>query len=37
MVIAVGGAPEALYAHPGTYNVVMAEKKGFIKMAMVNG
>ncbi|XP_037324420.1 2-acylglycerol O-acyltransferase 2 [Pungitius pungitius] len=37
VVIAVGGAPEALYAHPGTYNVVMAKKKGFIKMAMVNG
>uniref|UniRef100_A0A672H3R6 2-acylglycerol O-acyltransferase 2-A-like n=1 Tax=Salarias fasciatus TaxID=181472 RepID=A0A672H3R6_SALFA len=34
VVIAVGGAPEALDAHPGTYNVLLANKKGFIKMAM---
>ncbi|KAM8835183.1 2-acylglycerol O-acyltransferase 2 [Synchiropus picturatus] len=37
VVIAVGGAPEALDAHPGTYNVLLAKKKGFIKMAMENG
>ncbi|XP_034035013.1 2-acylglycerol O-acyltransferase 2 [Thalassophryne amazonica] len=37
VVIAVGGAPEALDAHPGTYNVVLAKKKGFIKMAMKHG
>ncbi|KAF3841490.1 hypothetical protein F7725_007352 [Dissostichus mawsoni] len=37
VVIAVGGAPEALDAHPGTYNVLLAQKKGFIKMAMVHG
>ena len=37
VVIAVGGAPEALDAHPGTYNVLLAEKKGFIKMAMEHG
>uniref|UniRef100_A0A3Q3VWT5 Acyltransferase n=1 Tax=Mola mola TaxID=94237 RepID=A0A3Q3VWT5_MOLML len=37
IVIAVGGAPEALDAHPGTYNVLLAKKKGFIKMAMEHG
>ncbi|KAJ3589158.1 hypothetical protein NHX12_010006 [Muraenolepis orangiensis] len=37
VVIAVGGAPEALDAHPGTYNVLLAEKKGFIKLAMEHG
>ncbi|KAI4814625.1 hypothetical protein KUCAC02_003813 [Chaenocephalus aceratus] len=37
VVIAVGGAPEALNAHPGTYNVLLAQKKGFIKMAMAHG
>ncbi|TNN76942.1 2-acylglycerol O-acyltransferase 2-A [Liparis tanakae] len=37
VVIAVGGAPEALDAHPGTYNVLLAKRKGFIKMAMENG
>uniref|UniRef100_A0A8C3AFZ1 Acyltransferase n=1 Tax=Cyclopterus lumpus TaxID=8103 RepID=A0A8C3AFZ1_CYCLU len=34
VVIAVGGAPEALDAHPGTYTLLLAKKKGFIKMAM---
>ncbi|MEQ2278227.1 2-acylglycerol O-acyltransferase 2-A [Xenotaenia resolanae] len=37
IVIAVGGAPEALDAHPGTFNVLLANKKGFIKMAMEHG
>ncbi|KAA8586461.1 hypothetical protein FQN60_000297 [Etheostoma spectabile] len=37
VVIAVGGAPEALDAHPGTYNVLLANKKGFVKMAMEHG
>lgn len=37
VVIAVGGAPEALDAHPGTFNVLLAKKKGFIKMAMEYG
>ncbi|XP_026184137.1 2-acylglycerol O-acyltransferase 2 [Mastacembelus armatus] len=37
VVIAVGGAREALDAHPGTYNVILAEKKGFIKLAMEHG
>lgn len=37
VVIAVGGAPEALDAHPGGYDVLLANKKGFIKMAMEHG
>uniref|UniRef100_A0A8C7WQ27 Acyltransferase n=1 Tax=Oryzias sinensis TaxID=183150 RepID=A0A8C7WQ27_9TELE len=37
VVIAVGGAPEALDAHPGTFNMLLANKKGFIKMAMEHG
>uniref|UniRef100_A0A667YH31 Monoacylglycerol O-acyltransferase 2 n=1 Tax=Myripristis murdjan TaxID=586833 RepID=A0A667YH31_9TELE len=37
VVIAVGGAPEALDAHPGTYNVLLANKKGFVKLAMEYG
>lgn len=37
VVIAVGGAPEALDARPGAYCVLLANKKGFIKLAMENG
>ncbi|XP_031428056.1 2-acylglycerol O-acyltransferase 2 [Clupea harengus] len=37
VVIAVGGAPEALDAHPGAYCVLLANKKGFIKLAMEHG
>ncbi|KAL2094355.1 hypothetical protein ACEWY4_009074 [Coilia grayii] len=37
VVIAVGGAPEALDARPGAYFVLLANKKGFIKLAMEHG
>lgn len=37
VVIAVGGAPEALDARPGSFDVLLAKKKGFIKMAMEHG
>ncbi|XP_053097020.1 2-acylglycerol O-acyltransferase 2 isoform X1 [Pangasianodon hypophthalmus] len=37
VVIAVGGAPEALDAHPGAHTVLLANKKGFIKLAMEHG
>lgn len=37
VVIAVGGAPEALDARPGDYTVHLANKKGFIKFAMEHG
>lgn len=37
VVIAVGGAPEALDAHPGDHTVHLANKKGFIKLAIEHG
>ncbi|XP_062870265.1 2-acylglycerol O-acyltransferase 2 isoform X1 [Trichomycterus rosablanca] len=37
VVIAVGGAVEALDAHPGAHVVLLANKKGFIKLAMEHG
>ncbi|XP_057177422.1 2-acylglycerol O-acyltransferase 2 isoform X2 [Triplophysa rosa] len=37
VVIAVGGAPEALDARPGDYTVHLANKKGFIKFALEHG
>nr|XP_046178809.1 2-acylglycerol O-acyltransferase 2-A-like [Oncorhynchus gorbuscha] len=37
VVIAVGGAPEALDARPGTFTILLANKKGFIKLAMEHG
>uniref|UniRef100_A0A8C9VP63 Acyltransferase n=1 Tax=Scleropages formosus TaxID=113540 RepID=A0A8C9VP63_SCLFO len=37
VVIAVGGAPEALDAHPGAYTLQLANKKGFVKLAMEHG
>lgn len=35
--LVVGGAPEALNAHPGTYNLKLASRKGFIKSALKTG
>uniref|UniRef100_A0AAY4AFA1 Monoacylglycerol O-acyltransferase 2 n=2 Tax=Denticeps clupeoides TaxID=299321 RepID=A0AAY4AFA1_9TELE len=37
VVIAVGGAPEALDARPGAYLVLLSKKKGFVKLAMEHG
>ncbi|XP_063058822.1 2-acylglycerol O-acyltransferase 2 [Engraulis encrasicolus] len=37
VVIAVGGAPEALDARPGAYCVLLANRKGFVKLAMEHG
>ncbi|XP_006005287.1 2-acylglycerol O-acyltransferase 2 [Latimeria chalumnae] len=37
VVIAVGGAPEALDARPGAYTVLLKNKKGFVKLAMQHG
>ncbi|KAL0994381.1 hypothetical protein UPYG_G00121480 [Umbra pygmaea] len=37
VVIAVGGAPEALDARPGAFIVLLANKKGFVKLAMEHG
>ncbi|KAK3583647.1 hypothetical protein CHS0354_021384 [Potamilus streckersoni] len=35
--VVVGGAVEALEAHPGKYNLCISKKKGFIKMALIHG
>lgn len=37
VVIAVGGAPEALDARPGAFTILLANKKGFVKLAMEHG
>ncbi|KAK4131856.1 DAGAT-domain-containing protein [Trichocladium antarcticum] len=37
VTIVVGGARESLQAQPGLMNLVLAERKGFIKMAMRTG
>uniref|UniRef100_A0A4W4FYK4 Acyltransferase n=1 Tax=Electrophorus electricus TaxID=8005 RepID=A0A4W4FYK4_ELEEL len=37
VVIVVGGALEALDAHPGAHTLLLANKKGFIKLAMEHG
>lgn len=36
-VLVVGGAPEALEAHPGRYTLNLKNRKGFIKIAMQCG
>ncbi|KAK3298998.1 diacylglycerol acyltransferase-domain-containing protein [Chaetomium fimeti] len=37
VTIVVGGARESLEAHPGTMRLVLAQRKGFVKMAMRTG
>ncbi|XP_064639600.1 2-acylglycerol O-acyltransferase 1-like isoform X1 [Lineus longissimus] len=37
VVIIIGGAKEALEAHPGRYCIDLKERKGFIKIAMRHG
>jgi len=36
-VIVIGGAAEALDAHPGNYDITLKNRKGFIKMALEHG
>eukprot|EP00127_Corallochytrium_limacisporum_P001281 Clim_evm6s49 gene=Clim_evmTU6s49 len=36
-LIVVGGAAEALDAHPGTYELTLARRKGFCKIAVMTG
>eukprot|EP01134_Creolimax_fragrantissima_P004113 CFRG4113T1 len=36
-VIPLGGAAESLDAHPGTFDLTLADRKGFIRVAMKNG
>ena len=37
VIVVVGGAQEALEAHPGKYNIMLRNRKGFIKMAIKTG
>lgn len=37
VVLIVGGAAEALDAHPGEYKIILSRRKGFIKVAMQSG
>nr|XP_006627832.1 PREDICTED: 2-acylglycerol O-acyltransferase 2 isoform X1 [Lepisosteus oculatus] len=37
VVIAVGGAPEALDARPGAFTLLLANRKGFVKLAIEHG
>ncbi|XP_040282406.1 2-acylglycerol O-acyltransferase 2 [Bufo bufo] len=37
LVIAVGGAPEALDARPGACTILLKNRKGFIRLAIENG
>jgi 2-acylglycerol O-acyltransferase 2 len=37
VLIVVGGAAESLEAHPGTMNLVLARRKGFVREAIRNG
>jgi len=36
-VLAVGGAAEALKSKPGTYNIILKPRKGFVKCALNAG
>jgi hypothetical protein len=36
-IVVVGGAPESLDSHPGTYVLQLKKRKGFIKMAIRHG
>ncbi|XP_015683121.1 2-acylglycerol O-acyltransferase 2-A-like [Protobothrops mucrosquamatus] len=37
VIIAVGGAQEALDARPGAYNLLLENRKGFVRLAIENG
>ena len=36
-MLAVGGATESLYAAPGTMNLVLHKRKGFVRVALQAG
>ena len=36
-VVIVGGAAESLDARPGSFTVILKDRKGFIKMALSTG
>lgn len=37
IVLVAGGAQESLLAHPGTYKIVINNRKGFIRIALKSG
>ncbi|XP_043854307.1 2-acylglycerol O-acyltransferase 2-like [Dromiciops gliroides] len=37
LVITVGGAKETLDAHPGDYTLLLKNRKGFVKLALIHG
>ncbi len=37
VVIVIGGAAEALEAHPGNYNLTLKNRMGFVKLAIKYG
>lgn len=37
MAIIIGGAQEALNARPGAYTLLLRNRKGFIKLALLHG
>ncbi|KAL1122311.1 hypothetical protein AAG570_003716 [Ranatra chinensis] len=37
LILVVGGAAESLYAHPGTYRIVLKNRKGFVRIALKTG
>jgi hypothetical protein len=37
VALLVGGAAEALNAHPGEYKILLSRRKGFIRVAMMAG
>ena len=37
VIIVVGGVEEGLEANPGSYNLVLKNRKGFVKMAIQTG
>ncbi|XP_004701699.1 2-acylglycerol O-acyltransferase 1 [Echinops telfairi] len=36
-VVVVGGAPELLYAYPGSFTLYIRQRKGFVKLALTHG
>ncbi|GLD99280.1 hypothetical protein PINS_up007998 [Pythium insidiosum] len=37
VAVVVGGAAEALHAHPGTNDIILHKRKGFVRLALVTG
>ena len=37
IMLAIGGATESLYAGPGTYDLVLQRRKGFVRIALQTG